>query len=156
MSTSIVILRAGDGILKKFHFKPYRNIQERQAVQFQPGPNEPQIRVIKTPWGGELTVKKGDYIVNEMGEPENCWPVERSVFEQTYRQVRPGIYSKTAITYLVPLEEITDNPNQLVRVHTREGAVTVRAGDFYLAKGPQGEIWPIPREKVESTFQPME
>jgi hypothetical protein len=39
-------------------------------------------------------------------------------------------------------------------VHTFEGAVTVRAGDFFLAKGVKGEIWPFPKEKVAEMMKP--
>jgi hypothetical protein len=44
----------------------------------------------------------------------------------------------------------------MVTVETMEGPVTVRAGDFYLAKGVQGEIWPYPKEKVENALVPAD
>jgi hypothetical protein len=46
--------------------------------------------------------------------------------------------------------------DQLVTVETLEGPETVRAGDFYLAKGIRGEIWPYPKEKVDDVMIPAE
>jgi hypothetical protein len=37
-----------------------------------------------------------------------------------------------------------------------EGAITVRAGDFYLAKGVKGEVWPYPKEKIEQVMIPAD
>jgi hypothetical protein len=149
-------LRAQDPIIKKLKFKPFRYKQERQAVQFLPEPGKAQTMSIITPWGGELIVERGDYIVNELDSPENRWPVKKDIFEATYIQVRPGVCIKRALVHLYPLWEFTKDLEQLVRVHTQEGVVTVRAGDFYLAKGVKNEIWPMPKEKVESTLYLVE
>jgi hypothetical protein len=138
------------------NFKPFRYKQERQAVQFLPEPSEPQTMSILTPWGGELIVEKGDYIVNELDSPNNRWPVKKDIFESTYLEVRPGVCIKRAIVHLYPLWVFTKDQEQLVRVHTLEGVVTVRAGDFYLAKGIKGEIWPMPKDKVESSLYLVE
>jgi len=55
------------------------------------------------------------------------------------------------------LTELTGgDANQRVQIETLEGAVTVRAGDFYLARGVQGEIWPFPKEKVNGQMAPVE
>jgi hypothetical protein len=37
-----------------------------------------------------------------------------------------------------------------------EGAETVWAGNFYLARGVRGEIWPYPQEKIKEVFVPAE
>jgi len=56
---------------------------------------------------------------------------------------------------LVPLIEATNGDEDcMVTVHTYEGEVTVRAGDFFLAKGVKGEIWPYPKEKVAKKMEP--
>ena len=141
-------------ILEELDFKPYRHVVERQAKQFLPETHEEQTRLVETPWGETLTAKSGDYIVNEVDTPEDCWSVEREIFEETYMEVRPGYYVKSALTYLAPLTDVTNNPEQVVFIHTLEGTLAVRAGDFYLARGVKGEIWPFPREKVESTLTP--
>lgn len=139
-------------VIQQLDFKPYRNSVERQAVQFLPRENEPQRTHIQTPWGETLICKYGDYIVNEMNTPSDRWPVKREIFEKSYVQVRPGYFVKRPLTYLVPLVDITNNPDTEVTVQTLEGNVTVRAGDFYLARGIQGEIWPYPKNKADNSL----
>jgi hypothetical protein len=70
--------------------------------------------------------------------------------------VRPGYCLKKAVTLLAPLTEITRDPDRKVTVVTLEGDETVRAGDFYLAKGIKGEIWPYPKEKIDDVMTPVE
>jgi hypothetical protein len=48
------------------------------------------------------------------------------------------------------------DPDQLVSVVSLEGAETVRAGDFWLAKGIKGEIWPYPRGKIDDVMVPVD
>lgn len=156
MSTTIIITPE-DPILQRLHFKPYRNFVERKAVPFVPKETEPQTMDINTPWGAQLTAKRGDILVSEMDKPDDYWPVDPEIFEQSYLMVRPGICIKSAITLLVPLAEVTNgDEDQLVTVISLEGPQTVRAGDFYLAKGVQGEIWPYPKEKVSEVMRPVE
>jgi hypothetical protein len=145
-------LTSNDEIIGKLPFKPYRNAVERRAVQFLPGADEPQVRHIQTPWGETLACKAGDYIVSELNAPGDRWPVDREIFEESYFEIRPGFFVKRPLTHLTPLVTVTNNPNQMVTVHTLEGAVTVRAGDFYLARGIKGEIWPYPKDKADSTL----
>ena len=58
---------------------------------------------------------------------------------------------------LAPLVDATDgDPNVEVTVETLEGLVSVRAGDFYLARGVQGEIWPYPKEKIGTVMELVE
>jgi hypothetical protein len=42
--------------------------------------------------------------------------------------------------------------NRIVTVQTLEGPETVRAGDFYLARGIKGEIWPYPLNRMSGTL----
>ncbi len=149
-------IRASDSGLNGLDFKPYRNAVERRAIQFLPRPSELQLLSVKTPWGETLKAKKGDYIVNELDTPKDKWPVDRQIFEESYLETRPGYYVKRALTYLVPLSDVTGDSEQLITVFTLEGAVTVRSGDFYLARGIKGEIWPYPRHKVETTLKMAE
>jgi hypothetical protein len=149
-------LRAHNAALQHLKFKLYRYKQERQAFQFFPEDGEAKTMIIQTPWGGELIIEPGDYIVNEIGTPENRWPVQKDIFEETYVETHPGIYIKRAPVSLYPLAELTKDAEQLVSVHTLEGVVTVRAGDFYLCRGVKGEIWPMPVDKVATTLTPAE
>jgi hypothetical protein len=111
---------------------------------------------IHTPWGTQLTARKGDFLVSEVASPDDFWPVDPVIFEESYIIIRPGYCIKKAITLLVPLTDITGDPNHEITVVSMEGAETVRAGDFYLAKGIKGEIWPYPKEKIDDVMMPAD
>lgn len=150
-------LKSDDPILATLNFKPYRNMLVRRATPFMPRENEPQTMEVKTPWGSVLTAKKGDFLISEMDAPDDYWPIDAKIFDDTYVVVGPGLCVKRAVTLLVPLSEVTGgDESQMVTVHTLEGPETVLAGDFFLAKGVRGEIWPYPNEKVLSKMRPVE
>jgi len=149
-------ITSSDSSLEKLHFKPYRSKVERRVVPFFPAPNEPQTMEIKTPWGAELTARKGDFLISEVETPDDYWPIDPVIFEESYVIIRPGYCIKKAITLLVPLTEITHDPEREVTVVSLEGPETVRAGDFYLAKGIRGEIWPYPKEKIDDVMMPAD
>ena len=78
---------------------------------------------------------------------------DKEIFERTYLITRPGFCMKNAVTELVPMVDLTHgNPDQLVTVETMEGPETVRAGDFFLARGVKGEIWPYPANRMTGTL----
>lgn len=143
-------------MLSELNFKPYRSKVERRVVPFLPAPNEPQTMEINTPWGTQLTAHKGDFLVSEVAAPHDYWSIDPVIFEESYVMIRPGYCVKKAVTLLVPLTDITRDPERLVTVVTLEGAETVRAGDFYLAKGIKGEVWPYPKEKIADVMTPVE
>ena len=145
MSDPLVIASA-DPILSNLHLKPFRSKVERRVVPFLPAPGEPQSMEINTPWGTRLTARKGDLLVSEIAAPHDFWAID-FIFDESYIITRPGYCIKKAVTLLVPLTDITHDPDREVTVISLEGAETVRAGDFYLAKGIKGEIWPYPEGK---------
>lgn len=151
-----LVITSSDSILETLHFKPYRSKVERRVVPFFPKPDQPQTLEIDTPWGTRLTARKGDFLVSEIEAPEDYWAINPVIFEESYVIIRPGYCVKKAVTLLVPLTDITGNPDQQVTVVTLEGDETVRAGDFYLAKGIKGEIWPYPKEKVKDVMMPID
>lgn len=152
-----LILTSQDSLLESIDFKPYRSKVERRVIPFLPRPDEPQSMDITTPWGAVLTARKGDFLVSELETPNDFWPIDPVIFEESYVIVRPGYCVKKAITLLAPLTDVTDgDPDQMVTVVSLEGAETVRAGDFHLAKGIKGEIWPYPSEKIEDVMTPAE
>ncbi len=151
-----LVITSSDSILEKLDFKPYRSTVERRVVPFFPAPDEPQSMLIDTPWGTQLTARKGDFLVSEVETPNDYWSIDPVIFEESYVIIRPGYCVKKAVTLLVPLTDVTGDPDRQVTVVTLEGAETVRAGDFYLAKGIKGEIWPYPREKVKDVMVPVE
>lgn len=151
-----LVITSDTPILSSLNFKPYRSKVERRVVPFLPAPNEPQFIEINTPWGAQLTAKKGDFLISEITTPNDFWPINPVIFEESYVITRPGYCAKKAITLLVPLTDITGNPDQQVTVVSLEGPETVRAGDFYLAKGVRGEVWPYPKHKVKDVMVPAE
>lgn len=155
MSDSLVIT-SDDPMLQKLNFKAFRSKVERRVIPFLPVPTEAQSVDIKTPWGAVITAKSGDFLVSEIDKPEDFWPIDATIFEESYILSRPGYCVKKAVTLLVPLTDITHDPDALVTVVTLEGSETVRAGDFFLAKGVQGEVWPYPKEKIEQVMTPVE
>ena len=154
--TEPLVITSSDPALQRLNFKPYRSTVERRVVPFFPSPDEPQSMEIKTPWGTELTAKKGDFLISEVETPDDYWPIDPVIFEESYVIIRPGYCVKKAVTLLVPLTDITGDPDQPVTVLTMEGSETVRAGDFYLAKGIKGELWPYPKEKIGNVMKPVE
>jgi hypothetical protein len=88
--------------------------------------------------------------------PEDYWAIDPVIFEESYVIIRPGYCVKKAVTLLVPLTDITRDQDREVTVVTLEGEETVRAGDFYLAKGVKGEIWPYPKEKIKDVMTPVD
>lgn len=152
-----LIITSDDSIIETLRFKPYRSKVERRVLSFLPNPDEPQTIELATPWGSTLTAKSGDFLISELDKPNDYWPVAASIFEESYVLIRPGYCIKKAITLLVPLTDITDgDPDRMVTVQSLEGAETVRASDFYLAKGVKGEIWPYPKDKVKDVMMPAE
>lgn len=150
-------LTSEDPILATLEFKPYRNMMQRRVRMFSPAPGEPQTIQVKTPWGAMLTATQGDMLISELDAPEIEWPVDGGIFDETYMITGPGLCIKRAVTLLVPLTAITGgDKDRRVTVHTLEGDETVRAGDFHLAKGVRGEIWPYPNEKVANLMRPVD
>jgi hypothetical protein len=152
-----IVLKSDNPILNSLKFKPYRNMVQRRVIAFVPAEDQPQTMDITTPWGAQLTAKKGDLIISELNTPDDKWPVSAEIFDASYLIIGPGLCVKRAVTLLVPLTDLTDgDEDQMVTIHTLEGVDTVRAGDFLLAKGVRGEIWPYPKEKAAEIMKPAE
>ncbi len=152
-----IVITSKDPILKRLHFRSYQSVVERRFERFIAEPGMSDRMEVATPWGESLTAKSGDYLVSEMDTPDDYWPVDAEIFEKSYEVIRPGVCVKKAFTDLVPLVDVTDgDADQMVTVYTLEGPETVRAGDFYLARGIQGEIWTYPKGKVENVMKPAD
>jgi hypothetical protein len=151
-----IVISSDDSILRTLNFKPYRSKVERRVIPFLPPPGEPQSMEVSTPWGAQLTAKFGDFLVSEVDTPNDYWPIDPVIFEESYVIIRPGYCVKKALTLLVPLTDITGDPEREVTIISLEGPETVKAGDFYLAKGIKGEVWPYPREKVADVMLPAD
>ena len=155
--TDAIIVTSDDPVLGSLNFKPYRSKVERRVTPFVPTLDEVQTMEVNTPWGQQLTARRGDFLVSEVDKPDDFWPVDPLIFNESYILTRPGYCVKKAITLLVPLTDLTQgDPNQLVTVISLEGANTVRAGDFYLARGIKGELWAYPKAKIHEVMTPAE
>ena len=147
--TEPINLHSTDPIIKTLDFKPYHNETERHYKRFLPKPGEPETLEVPTSWGETLTAKAGDYLVGPLDNPDDRWPVDAEIFEKTYKINGPDICAKVTSTDLAPLVDVTGgNQDQMVTIHTLEGPKTVRAGDFFLARGIKDEIWPYPIEAI--------
>lgn len=152
---NLIVITSDDPILQTLNFKPYRSKVERRVIPFMPAPDEPQTMDIKTPWGAVLTAKSGDFLISEVDAPNDFWPIDAVIFEESYVLIRPGYCVKKAVTLLVPLTDVTmGDADAMVTVVSLEGSETVRAGDFCLAKGVKGEVWAYPKEKIEHVMMP--
>ena len=155
----LIELKQDDAILKRVKFKIYGYKDKRVAHQFLPDPDEPDTKNIDVSGGNTLIIKRGDYLVSDAGDPEHAWPVEKEIFEQSHQEEQPGsgLFRKISLVMLAPLTEFTGgNPDQMVIVHTLEGPETVRAGDYHVARGIKGEIWPFPNDRIEKHLYEVE
>jgi len=152
-----IVLTPDDPILSSLNFIPHRNMVQRRVTPFVPPPDQAQTMEVTTPWGSRLTAKRGDLLVSELDTPDDVWPVDAQIFDESYLIVGPGYCVKKAVTLLAPLVDVTaGDEDRLVTVQTMEGPETVRAGDFLIAKGVQGEIWPYPKAKAAEIMKPVE
>lgn len=151
-----IVITSDDSVLRTLEFKAYRSKVERRVIPFLPPPGEPQSMEVSTPWGSPLTAKYGDFLISELETPNDFWPIDPVIFEESYVLIRPGYCIKKALTLLVPLTDLTGDPERDVTVVSLEGPETVKAGDFYLAKGIKGEVWPYPKEKVDDVMLPAD
>lgn len=157
MAKQLMEIKSDSPYLKILNFRPYCCAgSERNAEQYVPSDGEPETKEIQAPWGGVLTAEAGDYIVSDIENPNDSWVVKKDIFDTTYSKTSKNTFIKSANVLLVPLTEITGDPDEVVIVHTLEGPMEVRSGDFYLAMGVEKEIWPIPKEKVETEFIPLD
>lgn len=95
--------------------------------------------------GEVMQAAAGDWKIT--GADGSTWSVKPDIFASTYSPVsgKTGVFAKTAIT----------NAQQLTRpitVQTLEGQGSGQVGD-YLVKGPQGELYVVPKAKFESMYK---
>src|SRR5512133_1173976 len=116
MMSEPLVITSADPLLSRVNFRPYRSKVERRVVPFLPAPDELQSLEITTPWGAQLTANKGDFLISEIATPNDFWPIDPVIFEESYIITRPGYCVKKAITLLAPLIEITGDPDRQVTV----------------------------------------
>ena len=95
-------------------------------------------------WGAEQRCRPGDWLVNNNGD---IYALDREVFAATYRQVRPGHFSK-----ITPVWAAVAIAPGVVR--TKEGASHYDAGDYLVANNEDGtDAYCISAAKFESMYE---
>jgi hypothetical protein len=91
------------------------------------------VETFNLAWG-TLTAQPGEdwVIVQDSGEE---YPIKRDIFLQTYEEVAPGRFRKTARSRLVQVPE-----GVVALLQTKEGELEVRHPD-YVAIGAEGEVY---------------
>ncbi|MCP5144483.1 MAG: hypothetical protein H6978_06635 [Gammaproteobacteria bacterium] len=98
-------------------------------------------------WGGVQRCKPGDWIVNNDGD---VYTVDAESFADTYAQISPGRYVKTAIVWA----EVAANDGA---IETKEGATQYSAGDYIVYNGPQRtDGYAVKTEKFQSMYEPAD
>lgn len=134
-------------------FARYINTSERRAVKHEGALCEPLE--ITTRWGATLILECGDYLVSDIDDPSDAWPVASEIFERVYEEVSPGVFMKREWVDMAPLSAITGDEQVVVTVDTGHGVVTVVSGDFYLCRGKDGYIWVMAKEKFDRYMRPF-
>lgn len=135
-------------------FSRFISTSERRAVKHDDQACEP-VEIV-TRWGATLVLECGDYLVSDLDDPTDAWPVAAEVFERVYEEVSPGVFKKREWIEMASLSSITGDEGAVVTVDTGHGVVNVVAGDFYLCRGKDGFIWVMAREKLERHMQPYQ
>jgi hypothetical protein len=97
---------------------------------------------------GVLKARGGkDYIIDYGGGDRAV--IRGDIFERTYKRVAEGQYAKRTDIVLRYFE--LDRP---AIVETLEGPQRGEPGDWVM-QGVAGELWPVPRDKALSKYQPV-
>ncbi len=93
-------------------------------------------------WGGRQTAKQGDWLINSNGEAYTC---DAEVFAETYKEVSPGVFRKTA---LIEAEQALED----CKIDTLEGQSDCKKGDF-IVTNPGGDRYPVGRETFLNIYE---
>ena len=154
-------LRHNDPVIQQLEFDKYRSKVCRAITQFLPKDGEAQTCTVNAPWGTE-EVRAGDYIGSEIGNSTHSWRIEKGAFESSYEWVEPGIARKSAVIELIPLVNLTHNPDAMVKIYTcipgeeakdADKHCIERAGEVFLARGVKGELYRYPIAKAEKELE---
>lgn len=95
-------------------------------------------------WGSEQRGKQGDWLVDNNGD---VYTVDGEVFENTYRELSPGVYLKTTPIWAEVAE-------QSGAVDTKEGKSHYKAGDYVVSNNEDGsDAYCISAEEFEAMYE---
>ena len=95
-------------------------------------------------WGDTQQCKAGDWIVFNNGD---TYTVDADTFADTYEEVRPGLYSKTATIWARRASEAGS-------IRTKEGLTNYEAGDYVVYNDPDGrDGYAITKDKFDDLYE---
>ncbi len=95
-------------------------------------------------WGAEQRCKPGDWLLDNDGD---IYTVDKDVFAQTYRRIRPGAYVKTTPVWA----EVAEAAGS---VETKEGRSDYRKGDYLVYNNEDGtDAYCMSAPKFESMYE---
>jgi hypothetical protein len=95
-------------------------------------------------WGAEQRAKPGDWLVDNDGD---VYTVDATVFERTYRRVRPGAYVKTTPVW-------AEQAREAGSVKTKEGVTAYQPGDYLVSNDANGsDEYAIEKDKFDSLYE---
>ncbi len=95
-------------------------------------------------WGSIQSCKAGDWLVNNQGE---TYTIDADSFAATYREVRPGVFSKQGEV----LVEIAEHDGV---IHTKEGETHYKRGDYLVFnQGQLDDGYAVSKEVFEAQYE---
>lgn len=95
-------------------------------------------------WGGEQRCKPGDWLVCSM---DDCYSVDRESFAETYSEVSPGRYRKSAQVW-------AEQTQKSGRVLSREGGTVYKPGDYIVHNKADGsDSYAVERAIFEHLYE---
>lgn len=97
-------------------------------------------------WGGTQHAKSGDWLVDNAGD---SYTIDAGSFEETYREVGPGLYEKQSPVWA---EEALEPGT----IRTREGSTDYEAGDFLVYNDPERKDgYAMKADTFHSLYEPF-
>ena len=98
-------------------------------------------------WGAPQCCKPGDWIVNNGGD---VYSIDQRTFEQTYRKVEPGRYSKVIVVF-------ADVAGSAGVIRTKEGETRYEAGDYLVYNAAdRRDGYAVNAQKFLDLYEPVE
>jgi len=95
-------------------------------------------------WGGTQQCKAGDWIVFNKGD---TYTVDADTFDDTYSEVRPGLYLKTTTIWAT-------EASQAGSIRTKEGSTKYEKGDYIVYNDKDGQDgYAISKDKFDELYE---
>lgn len=95
-------------------------------------------------WGGSQCARPGDWLVDNAGD---VYTVNAQTFAQTYRELEPGRWLKTAPVW-------AEKAALAGSIATQEGRTHYEAGDWLVANGADGsDAYAVSAAKFEASYE---